>query len=324
MQSLSPSNNWCTQDKPDAVVVAKMYLELLEINDAAELQTMDLGKLLATHQALVRLFPLDWAMAWRPLGAVVDERFVPGHPTQYLARKPFPNPHFELLLGTAKDEWTLYRGQTKIARQGTFAEAAAAISRVFGQDSEEVMREFQVLYPDRTPGHLYCDVMGMVMFQYATLDIAHSMAKHGVPVYLFQFSYDSPGVGGSLRALHTGDMLFQWGNHSQNEIDTWPAWRGLAPDDVKYQSQEFRQLYGNFIRHGNPGAKWKWFDNTENAALWFGKHLESRDNIFQRKEEIFRENRILSQNDLEARLSKSLHDALRQTIISDIKPERRT
>ena len=61
MQSLSPSNNWCTQDKPDAVVVAKMYLELLEINDAAELQTMDLGKLLATHQVLVRLFPPDWA-----------------------------------------------------------------------------------------------------------------------------------------------------------------------------------------------------------------------------------------------------------------------
>lgn len=324
MQSLSPYNNWCTQEKPDAVTVAKLYLELLEIDNPAELQTINPQKLLATHQVLVRLFPRDWAMAWRPLGAVVDGKFVPDHPTQYLAREPYPNPQFELLLGTAKDEWTLYRGQTQTARRGTFAEATAAISRVFGQASEEVMRKFQALYPDHTAGHLYCDVMGMVMFQYATLDIARNMTKHGVPVYLFQFSYDSPGVHGSLRALHTGDMLFQWGNHSQEEIDTWPAWRGLTPGDVESQSQEFRELYANFIRHGNPGREWKRFDGSEHAALWFGKHLETKKDLFQRKEEIFWESGIRSQKDLEARLSKSLHGALLQTSISDIKPERKS
>ncbi|KAF3400161.1 Para-nitrobenzyl esterase [Penicillium rolfsii] len=323
MQSLSPYNNWCTQDKPDAVTVAKMYLELLEINDPAELQTIDPIKLLATHQVLVRLFPPDWAMAWRPLGAVVDGNFVPDHPTQYLGRERYPHPHFELLLGTAKDEWTLYRGQTKTARQGSIADAAAAISRVFGPDSEDVMRKFQTLYPDRTPGHLYCDVMGMVMFQYATLDIARNMTKHGVPVYLFQFSYDSPGVDGSLRALHTGDMLFQWGNHSQEEIDTWPAWHGLVPDDVRSQSKEFRELYASFIRYGNPGTKWKRFDDSEHAALWFGKHIGTQKDLFQRKEEIFWEAGIHSQNDLEARLTKSLRDALTETNMADIKSGRK-
>lgn len=320
MQSLSPYNNWCTQDKPEAATVAKMYMDLLEIDDPAELHTIHPLKLIAAHQVLVRLFPPDYAMAWRPLGAVVDGNFVPEHPSHYLSTKPYPRPDFELILGTAKDEWTLYRGQTETARRGTEVDAIAAISRVFGRGSKYVFERFQELYPGRSPGQLYCDIMGTVMFQFPTMAVARNMAEHGTPVYFFQFSYDSPGLDGTLRALHTGDMLFQWGNCSQGEINSWVAWRGLKPEDVEPTANVIGELYAKFIRYGNPGPRWTRFDGEENAVLWFGKEVETRQDIFTGKWEIFNDVGIYDVQGLGERLTRSQFDALSRVSIADVRP----
>jgi 2,3-dihydroxybenzoate decarboxylase len=91
-QSLHPFNTWCTQQPPEAIAVARIYLDLLRIIDPAELQSVDPGRLLAVQNLLTRYFHPDRNLAWRPLGAVTDGNWVPRAPALHLSENTVDNP----------------------------------------------------------------------------------------------------------------------------------------------------------------------------------------------------------------------------------------
>ncbi|YCU35601.1 carboxylesterase/lipase family protein [Mycobacteroides abscessus] len=290
MQSLSPFNPWCTQQKPEAHAVVQEYVDLLRLNDLTDLCSIDPDRLLAVQNVLTRRFDPDWHLAWRPLGAVVDGTWVPKAPALHLAEDIIAKPNLEIIIGFAKDEWQFFRGHSSTVRRGSRADVMRVLRQVFGLGTaERLYQQYTDLYPDHAPGTLLSDIMSFEYFKLSSLAIAQNLSAQQIPVHLFQFSYDLPGLSGTLRAVHTGDIPFLFRNYSESDLAQWPAFEGADRDEIQRVSSQVGPLYASFISTGDPGPMWPPFSEENWNILWFGQSIESRRNLLRSESEAFRE-----------------------------------
>lgn len=282
LQSLSPFNPWCTQQQPEAITVAQLYLELLRIDDPAQLQHIDPNQLLAVQNVLTRYFHPDLHLAWRPLGAVVAGDWVPQAPALHLSQDPIRKRDVQVAFGFAKDEWQFFRGHSTTVRNGTTPDVIAVLAQVFGSDgAHQLYQSYHQLYPDHPPGRLLSDIMSFEFFKLPSLAIAQNMAAQRIPVHVFQFSYDLPGLDGALHAVHTGDIPFLFRNHTEGDLAWWPTFEGADPAQVQQVSAQMGELYASFIRSGNPAPGWPAFDTDNRNVLWFGRSIEPKSGLLK-------------------------------------------
>lgn len=281
LQSLSPFNVWCTQEKPDAIAIAEKYLRLLRVDDPAALMTIDPDRLLAVQSVLTRYLDPDDHVAWRPLGGVVDGTLIPRLPAEFLATAPYPVRDFELMIGFAKDEWQFFRGHAETIRNGSRADALRVLAQSFGpQGAETVYEAYRGIHPDHTrPGHVLSDIMSFEYFKFSSLMIAKNFAAQNIPTFVFQFAFDLPGLGGELRAVHTGDMPFLWRNFTPEDLEMWPSFDGIDVGALARTSDDMGKLYASFIRSGMPGPAWKAYDAEDEAVLSFGPDVICVDRL---------------------------------------------
>jgi para-nitrobenzyl esterase len=309
IQSLSPFNPWCTQQRPDAEAVARQYLELLGLTSPAELLDVDANRLLAVQNVLARWFEPDANLAWRPLGAVADGNLIPETPALLLSRDGLPADEehgLEVMIGFAKDEWTFFRGHSETVRSGDAKAVLAILEQVFGDRAAHVYKSYQELYPARTPGHLLTDVLSMEFFKYSSLAIADRLDDTGVTTYVFEFAYDLPGLGGELRAVHTGDIPFLFGNQTDEDLAGWPTFDGIDRAELARVSREMRDLYGAFIRTGEPGRSWPRYSRGDQTVLWLGHEVAARPGLLSAERGVFRDGGVLDVAGLEDILVRNL------------------
>ncbi|AEW99792.1 carboxylesterase/lipase family protein [Streptantibioticus cattleyicolor] len=314
LQSLSPFNPWCTQQRPEAVSVARMYLDLLRIDDPAQLRTIDPDRLLAVQNVLTRYFPPDRHLAWRPLGGVVDGTWVPQAPAQYLSEEAITTSGLEVAIGFAKDEWQFFRGHSRTVGHGSRQEVLAVLAQAFGMDgATEVYQRYHELHPDHSPGLLLPDIMSFEFFKLPSLAIARNLSAQHIPVHVFQFSYDLPGLGGRLRAVHTGDIPFLFRNHSERDLAWWPAFDGADREEVRRVSARMGELYASFIRTGDPGPGWPRFDTAGWNVLEFGRTIEPRPGLLKPEWDVFEDRGFGSVRSIENVLVGNVREALGHT-----------
>lgn len=310
VHSLSPFNLWCPQPKEHAARIAKRYLELLKVDDPKDLMTISPERLIAVHSVMARTFHPDINMAWRPVGAVDDGNILPGLPNAILSKSKYPRPDFELMIGFAKDEWQFFRGHSHTVSKGSKPEVLNVLSQVFEDNAEQVFNEYQALYPDHAePGHILSDIMSFEFFKGPSLEIASNFAQQGIPVYVFQFSYDLQGFGGYLRAVHTGDMPFIFRNLNESDLEMWPSFDGEDRNELRHVAASFGSLYGRFIREGNPGDAWPAYNENTETVLWFGKTVEAKEGLLSAEAKIFSKHGFSQVDALEKRLSSNLDQA---------------
>jgi para-nitrobenzyl esterase len=312
IQSLSPFNVWCTQEREQAASVAQQYLDLLGIKDMADLMHIDPIRLLAVQNVLARYLRPDDNVAWRPLGGVVDGAWIPQLPAEYLSTQPVPETRPALMIGFAKDEWQFFRGHSETLRHGSEQDALAVLTQVFGKEPAEALyAAYRRLHPTHAaPGFTLSDIMSMEFFKFSSLLIAANFAAQDVPAYVFQFAYDLPGWGGELRAVHTGDMPFLWRNYTPEDLQAWPSFDGVDVSDIKRVSDEMGRHYASFIRTGKPGSEWKSFDAHDEVVLSFGPEVVPINNLLTEEFAAFKAAGIADVRSLEDRLVKSLRVAL--------------
>jgi para-nitrobenzyl esterase len=312
LQSLTPFHVWSTQEKDDAVSIAQLYLQILNIADAEELAILEPDKLLAVHSVMQRYFSPDKNCAWRPVGPVVDGNFAPQLPARFLSEQAYPQRNFELTIGFAKDEWQYFRGHSKTAQEGTKDDVIAIFAQVFGESAaKEVYHSYRELYPDHAePGHILGDVMSFEFFKFSSLAIARNFASQGIPTHLFQFSYDLPGYGGYLRATHTGDTAIVFRNLTVDILRKWPGYDGTDRTELKRITTQFGTMYGAFIRSGDPGSAWPKFDITDGSIMWLGHTVEAKQHLLDEEWATFIRAGIEDVQLLEKRLSHNSRASL--------------
>ncbi|OHU53286.1 carboxylesterase/lipase family protein [Mycobacteroides chelonae] len=311
LQSLSPFNPWCTQQQPEAIATARMYLDLLKIDDIASLQSIDCDQLLAAQNVLARKFPADLHVAWRPLGAVTDGNWVPRAPAIHLSEDVIAKPDLEVAIGFAKDEWQFFRGHSETVQHGSEQDVLRVLDQVYGADgAARLYQRYAELYPGHSPGLLLSDMMSFEFFKLASLAIAQNLSAQKIPVHLFQFSYELPGFGGRLRAVHTGDIPFLFRNLSENDLAMWPAFDGVDRDELRRISTRMGELYASFIADGSPVPGWPEFDAQTWEILWFGGTVESKRGLLKPEWDAFRERGFGTVRSLEGALVDNVRKAL--------------
>ncbi|WP_245600883.1 carboxylesterase/lipase family protein [Streptomyces sulphureus] len=312
IQSLSPFNLWCTQQRPEAESVARRYLDLLGLDDAAALAEVDPDRLLAVQNVLTRWFPPDAPVAWRPLGGVVDGNWIPQTPARHLAEDSLDLGEVEVVIGFAKDEWLFFRGHSDTVRNGTRDDVLSVLTQIFGDHAAGVYHSYQDLYPDHTdPGRILSDIMSFAFFKFSSLRIAKNMESQNIQVRAFQFSYELPGLDASLHAVHTGDIPFLFGNHTEKDLAWWPAFDGIDRDDLTRVSTAAMDLYGAFIRGEDPGPTWPRFGaERRNNVLWLGHAIEPRPDLLQGDLDTFTTHGIPDVTTLENILTRNVRSRL--------------
>ena len=311
MQSLSPFNNWCTQPRPDAEAVAHMYWRLLGAKSATDIRNADIHRLLAVQNIMTRYLHPDANVAWRPLGAVVDQQWVPELPAHYLSTQNGDLVDVDIVIGFAKDEWQFFRGHSGTARAGTRDAVLAVLRQVFGDRAGTVYDRYRSIHPSHTrPGHVLSDVLSFQFFKMSSLEIAQGLARQNSPVWVFQFAWDLPGLGGDLRAVHTGDMPFLWSTYTHRDLTNWPIFHGIDRARLAQVARSFSSLYGSFVRTGDPGRPWKRFGAEDHDILWLGETLDTRSRSLDRELEIFHSTGLPSIDALEDALTANVRAAL--------------
>jgi len=145
--------------------------------------------------------------------------------------------------------------------------------------------------------------MSFEFFKYPSLAIARNFASQGIPTHVFQFSYNLPGYGGYLRAVHTGDTAIVFRNLTEDVLRMWPGYDGADRSELRRIATEFGSMYGSFIRSGNPGSAWAKFDVENGAIMWLGHAVELKQHLLDKEWDTFSRAGIEAVKVLEKRLS---------------------
>jgi len=319
LQSLSPFGGWGTLYEPEARAIAGVYRTVFGAEGVA---SADPDELLAMQDLLLRLFHPDAVLPWRVHGAVVGRDLATDHPVLQLAEQGLDDSGFGVMIGFSKDEWQFFRGHTPTLQETDRQTAVKVLSEVFGPDgAQRVYDGFAAAYPDRPPAHLLSDVLSFIHFKLSSLEIARTLASQGNDVYVFQYSYDHPGLDGYLRSLHTGSLPFVWRAGEAQR----PAFRSLEGADfaeVQRLAADFGALFGRFIRDGHPGGPWERFDADTEHVLWFGLPLETRRRLARPELDAFAAGGITHTRQLEdqmlGNLRQRLPNALAQLTLHEV------
>lgn len=280
IQSLSPFNMWCTQQQPEASVVAETYVKMRGLFDPLDLMKVDPERLVAVHSVLSRLWPADANVAWRPLGPVAKNGYSPFNPVDYLSEGKYLRDDFELIIGFAKDEWKFFRGHSATMPNGTKEDVLAVLRQVFDDRAESVYDAYELAQgSDNAPSEILSAVMSMEFFKFSSLLIAENFAAQGKRVFVFQFSYDLPGQNGRFRAIHTADTPFIFHNLERHRLQRNPPFEGVDFQEIEAVSTNISGKFGAFIRSGNPGNEWPCYEASSRSIPWFGKTVEARPGL---------------------------------------------
>jgi len=284
LQSFLAFEGWSTQEKTEAQDVARRILDLCGITDATDLMTVDNELLLAAQLVVLQSVGPDVNAAWRTTGAVVDGTIVPEMPLRYLTSDAAADDlrDKQLIFGVAKDEWQFWRSTSDTLRSGSRESTRAVLTQVFSEDEAEGILDFHLNAEpgDPRPGRALSDAMSFVHAKWGTLAVALNLSRR-VPTWMFQFSWELPGMGGILRSVHTGDIPFLWGNYTPDDIAMLPPFKGIDLGRVSVVSSAMRSMYAEFMRTGNPGGDWQPFDRDGWNILWFGEQLEMRPGLLR-------------------------------------------
>lgn len=297
LQSFSPFNPWCTQQREEAIFVARKYFDLLQLDHPDRLRDIDPARLVAAQNVLARYFGPDQHVAWRSLGAVADGDWVPEQPGLFLSEQAIDKPGLEVMIGFAKDEWLFFRGHTETVRNGSEEAVLAVLAQVFGSGkARSVYARYGARYPAHPPGRLLSDIMSFEYFKLPSLAVARNLAAQGIRVNVFQFSYDLPGLEGRLAATHTGDMPFLFRNFSERDLASWPFFEGVGEEEVRKHhdrivriSEQVGDLYASFLHRGDPGPSWPSYDATDRNVLWFGESVHAEPGLLEPEWKIYEE-----------------------------------
>jgi para-nitrobenzyl esterase len=309
IQSFTPFNNWCTSPAGDSKWVAREYLRLLGVDSAAQLMETPGQDLLAVQNIMTRRYSEDCNVAWRPLGPVVDGVHVADFPAQVLTQANLEAQGLELIVGFAKDEWQFFRGHAEIIERGSFEQVLEFLGQIFSPDQAKLLAQSFAKIPrnqGKPWGQVLSDIMSFLYFKLPSYWMVQNLSSQGIPVRVYQFSYDLPGEGGKYRALHTGNLPFLWLNISKERLTKLAAFDGIDLDTARHASETMVDFYTHFL-NGRPPEEWRHFEATDGNVLWFGQEVRNQPGLLDQEMLIIEQIGLIHFTDLNHKLQDSLH-----------------
>jgi para-nitrobenzyl esterase len=206
---------------------------------------------------------------------VVDGRVLPTAPFDASAVRL--SAAVPLMTGWCENEQRLNFATTPAIYRRSESEVRKACAKFIGigdDDSEALLEVYRHSRPADTPGDRFAQIVGDQRYRRNVLAAAQRQIEHGgAPAYVYMLAWQSPVMGGLLRAPHTLCLPFAFGN-----IDRATGITGGGGDRAALQDQ-MAGAWVSFSRCGNPNhaalPTWRPYGLADRPTMVFGR--ESRE-----------------------------------------------
>ncbi|HEY2871118.1 MAG TPA: carboxylesterase/lipase family protein [Reyranella sp.] len=234
--------------------------------EVAKLRSMPAEKILAA-QGVVQARAANGPMAERRrrgFNPVIDGSYFPGGP--FNPDAPAVSAHVPLMIGSNKDEQSLFLGHLPWVSGATFDNLPMAMKPVLGDRAAEIVAKYHAAQPDLPADQLGLILMGELGQRLPSLQMAErKLALKAADVFVYLFAWETPVLSGRLRACHTLEIPFVF-----NTVEG-AAITGTDPSRLPL-GKTMAGAWIAFAKTGNPG--WPAYDTTKRPTMVFD--LESR------------------------------------------------
>jgi para-nitrobenzyl esterase len=251
-------------DKADATQIAERTLAALGVakRDVHQLQTMDCRKVIAAASSIQ--IP-GAGFSPRILAPVVDGRSLPSHPFDPIATEISRD--IPLIIGTNKDEWTLFMGTDPDFGRMTEQQARSRFEAMLGDRAPAAFEAYKDLRPNDTPTYWVSALMtDLILRKNSITEAERKSAQNAAPVYMYRFDWESPIAEGALRAFHGLEIAYVFNN--TNNSFAGPT----SESQTISLALDLSQAWVNFARTGNPsrkGLQWPRYDAGKRETMIF-------------------------------------------------------
>lgn len=234
-------------EKADATAIAEQTLAKLGVAkaDVHLLQTMDVRKVIAAASQ-VRL-PGGAGLSSRTLAPVVDGRSVPAHP--FLPKATEISRHVPLMIGTARDEATMFNIMDPLFGRMTAEQAKEKFTALLGARGEAAFEVYKAAQPNDPPTYWVSSlVTDTLLRNNSILEADRKADQRAAAVYAYSVDYQPRVAGRALRSSHGTEVPLMFGNLLPAEFI------GTGPELAEL-SRQTMQMWINFARTGNPSIK---------------------------------------------------------------------
>jgi para-nitrobenzyl esterase len=204
-----------------------------------------------------------------PFGPVVDGDILPAQPFDPVASTVCAD--VPLIIGDMKTETTSFLAVVDEVwnRSLTEADLRKRVEAIAGQHAGRVIELYGQLYPDMDPAERLIAVTTDSNFRIRSLVLAQRRAAlKQAPLWMYSFEWETPVLGGKLKAPHAMDVPFVF-----NTLDLTNA-TGGSPE-ARALADTVSSVWAAFARNGRPDhasiPAWPEYDAKNRATLMLDK-----------------------------------------------------
>jgi para-nitrobenzyl esterase len=207
------------------------------------------------------------------LAPYIDEATLPAAPLELIRAGAAAG--IPLLLGTNRDEWTLFE---VFLGEVTIDAFKAPLRARLGSRIEPLLDAYRADRADRSDRLAWLDLVGDTVFRIPMIRLAEAQAALGAPVYAYRFDWRSPAFGGRLGAGHALELPFVW-----NRLDLPVSQILIGADAPRSQAlaTAVHATWVEFIKTGEPNRgglpAWPPYEATRRATLRIDRESEVVD-----------------------------------------------
>ncbi|HKI74562.1 MAG TPA: carboxylesterase family protein, partial [Pseudomonadales bacterium] len=190
-------------------------------------------------------------------GPILDVHYIPEQP--FSAHASVPGANVPMIIGTTRDEATIFEVGAESWRDMTNDDLVARINKQFGRDHGKLLLSaYRKFYPNYSPRYLYTAIFAGRAFLASVTLAERKIAQRSGDVYLYVFAWDCPVDDGILKAPHTMDIPFVFDNVEKGPL--------LLGDDrsTRRLGDTMSRAWATFARSGDPNTRmiprWKPYD----------------------------------------------------------------
>jgi para-nitrobenzyl esterase len=235
-----------------------------------ELQNLPFRRLLAAiGPAMKKVGPAPSRFDRYDFGPVVDGSVLPGHPFDPVATPVSAD--IPVLVGGVKDEMAIFLAPDDKVWDRTLSEdeLRARVAPVAGLSENRVLSTYRRLYPAATPADRLISILTDANFRLRSITLAERKAAQArAPVWLYTFDWETPVLGGRLKAFHALDVPFVF---ETTDVGGYTD-HGAVVHDL---SQRIAATWTAFARAGKPDnpaiPHWPAYAASDRATLVFDR-----------------------------------------------------
>ena len=225
--------------RADATALARSVIDQLGVG-AAELADVPIDRLIAVQEAIGRSGGLA---AFAPY---VDGVTVPQLPIDLIRAGSAAG--IPLLLGTNRDEWTLFE---VLLGEVTVEAFEAPLRARLGPLVDQLLEVYRAGHADHSLKRAWVDIVGEFVFRIPAIQLAEAQSALGTSVHMYRFDWKSPAFGGRLGAAHALELPFVW---NRLDLPMSPILLGDKLHQLQNLATAMHATWVQFICTGDPNG----------------------------------------------------------------------